>query len=137
MPSNSPFGAPVLFVNKKDGKRRFAVDYRELHDMTVPDTVDDMLQQLQGSSIFSKIDLTWFFWQLRIKEGDQHKAAMVTPLGHFNWRACPFGLRNMPSFAMTVITDVPRPYLYDFAMVRSSREGKAVGQTLQVRVLRV
>ena len=122
VPSNSPFGAPVLFVAKKGGQRRFAVDYRALNDMTVPDVtplplVDDMLQQLHGSAVFSKIDMTWMFWQLRIKESDQHKTAMITPLGHFDWKVVPFGLTNAPGHCMNVISDVLRPMLYKFAMV--------------------
>ena len=121
-PSNSPFGAPILFVPKKGGARRFAVDYRALNDMTVPNvtplpTVDDMLQQLQGSSVFSKIDMTWMFWQLRIKESDRHKAAMVTPLGHFDWKVVPFGLTNAPGHCMNVISSVLQPFLYRFCMV--------------------
>ena len=121
-PSTSPFGAPVLFVPKKDGTRRFAVDFRALNDMTVPDVtplpaVDDMLQHLQGSKVFSKIDATAFFWQFRIKEADRHKAAMVTPLGHFDWRVVPFGLTNAPAHAMRSISTVLQAYLYKFCMV--------------------
>ena len=122
VPSNSPFGAPVLFVAKKGGQRRFAVDYRALNDLTIPDVtplpiVDDMLQQLHGSTIFSKIDMTWMFWQLRIREADRHKSAMTTPLGHFDWRVVPFGLTNAPGHCMNVISDVLRPMLFKFAMV--------------------
>jgi hypothetical protein len=120
--SDSPFGAPVLFVPKKDGKRRFAIDYRELNDNTIKDVtplprIDDMIQRLEGATVFSKLDATWMFWQLRLREEDRFKTGMSTPLGHFHWKVVPFGLTNAPGHAMRVMSKVLQPFLNRCAMV--------------------
>ena len=122
VPSDSPFGAPILFVPKPGGKRRFAVDYRELNDMTIRDVtplprVDDLLQHLEGASVFSKLDATWMFWQLRLNPEDAHKTGMVTPLGHFHWKVVPFGLTNAPGHCMRVMSEILAPFLYKTCMV--------------------
>ena len=119
-PSDSPFGAPVVFVPKKGGKRRFAVDYRDINDMTIKDNtplprIDDMIQRLEGSTIFSKLDCTSMFWQFRVKKEDRHKTAMSTPLGHFQWNVMPFGLTNAPGMCMRTMTKVLQPFLNRFA----------------------
>ena len=120
--SDSAFGAPILFVAKKGGKRRFAVDFRQLNDLTIKQVtplprVDDMLQNLQGAKFFSKLDATWMFWQLRLRPEDAHKTGMVTPLGHFHWKVVPFGLTNAPGHCMNVMSKVLDPYLYKFVQV--------------------
>ncbi|KAL0439933.1 UNVERIFIED_CONTAM: Transposon Ty3-G Gag-Pol polyprotein [Sesamum latifolium] len=74
-PSTSPWGAPVLFVKKKDGSMRLCVDYRQLNRVSVKNKyplsrIDDLLDQLKGATIFSKIDLRSGYWQLRIAEKD-------------------------------------------------------------------
>ena len=121
-PSNSPYGAPVLFVPKKGGKRRFAVDFRALNDRTIRDVTplprtDDLLQALNGARVFSKLDASWMFWQLHIKEEDTHKLGMVTPLGLFEWRVAPFGITNAPGHCMRVMNNVLRPFLHKFCQV--------------------
>ena len=82
-PSVSPWGAPVLFVKKKDGTLRLCIDYRQLNKLTVKNKyllpiIDDLFDQLKGASIFSKIDLLSRYHRLKIKDVDVHKTAFRT-----------------------------------------------------------
>nr|GFC67736.1 putative reverse transcriptase domain-containing protein [Tanacetum cinerariifolium] len=86
-PSSSPWGAPVLFVKKKDGSFRMYIDYRELNRLTVKNhypllRIDDLFDQLQWSSVYSKIDLRSGYHQLRVREEDIPKTAFRTRYGH-------------------------------------------------------
>ncbi|GJY61784.1 putative reverse transcriptase domain-containing protein [Tanacetum coccineum] len=88
-PSSSPWGAPVLFVKKKDGSFRMCIDYRELNKLTVKNRyplprIDDLFDQLQGSSVYSKIDLRSGYHQLRVREEDIPKTAFRTRYGHYD-----------------------------------------------------
>nr|GEY54892.1 putative reverse transcriptase domain-containing protein [Tanacetum cinerariifolium] len=101
-PSSSPWGAPVLFMKKKDRSFRMCVDYRELNKLTVKNRyplsrIDDLFDQLQGSSVYSKIDLRSGYHQLRIKEEDIPITAFRTRYGHFEFQVMSFGLTNAPT----------------------------------------
>nr|GFA47838.1 putative reverse transcriptase domain-containing protein [Tanacetum cinerariifolium] len=108
MPSSSPWGAPVLFVKKKDGSFRMCIDYRELNKLTVKNRfpllkIDDLFDQLQGLSVYSKIDLRLGYHQLRVREEDVPKTAFRTRYEHYEFQAMPFGLTNAPAVFMDLM----------------------------------
>ncbi|GJR47063.1 putative reverse transcriptase domain-containing protein [Tanacetum coccineum] len=107
-PSSSPWGAPVLFVKKKDGSFWMCIDYRELNKLTVKNRypllrIDDLFDQLQGSSVYSNIDLKSGYHQLRVREEDILKTAFRTHYGHYEFQVMPFGLTNAPAVFMDLI----------------------------------
>ncbi|GJV53525.1 reverse transcriptase domain-containing protein [Tanacetum coccineum] len=121
-PSSSPWGAPILFVKKKDGSFRMCIDYRELNKLTVKNRyplprIDDLFDQLQGSQFFSKIDLSFGYHQVRVHEDDIPKIAFRTRYGHFEFTVMPFGLTNTPTMFMDLMNRVCRPYLDKFVIV--------------------
>ncbi|GJS03293.1 putative reverse transcriptase domain-containing protein [Tanacetum coccineum] len=106
--SLSPWGAPVLFVKKKDGSFRICIDYRELNKLTIKNRyplprIDDLFDQPQGSQYFSKIDLRSRYHQLRVHEDDISKTVFRTHYGHFEFTVMPFGLTNAPTIFMDLI----------------------------------
>ncbi|GJZ58887.1 putative reverse transcriptase domain-containing protein [Tanacetum coccineum] len=115
-------GAPILFVKKKDGSFQMCIDYRELNKLTVKNRyplpkIDDLFDQLQGSNIYSKIDLRSGYHQLRVREKDIPKTAFRTRYGHYEFRVMPFGLTNAPAVFMDLINRVCKPYLDKFVIV--------------------
>ena len=109
--SISPWGAPVLFVKKKDGTLRLCVDYRQLNKMTVKNKyplpkIYDLFDQLKGESVFLKIDLRFGYHQLRIKDVDVHKTTFRTRYGHYEFLVIPFGLTNAPTTFMDLMNRV-------------------------------
>ncbi|GJS87975.1 putative reverse transcriptase domain-containing protein [Tanacetum coccineum] len=121
-PSHSSWGAPVLFVKKKDGSLRMCIDYRELNKLTVKNRyplpmINDLFNQLQGSHYFSKIDLQSGYHQLRVHEDDIPKTVFQTRYGHFKFTVMPFGLTNVPAVFMDLMNRVCRPYLDKFIIV--------------------
>ncbi|KAL0560668.1 hypothetical protein IC582_001078 [Cucumis melo] len=121
-PSVSPWGAPVLFVKKKNGSMRLCIDYRELNKVTVKNRyplprIDDLFDQLQGATVFSKIDLRSGYHQLRIKDEDVPKTAFRSRYGHYEFIVMSFGLTNAPAVFMDLMNRVFREFLDTFVIV--------------------
>ncbi|GKE03709.1 putative reverse transcriptase domain-containing protein [Tanacetum coccineum] len=107
-PSTSPWGAPVLFVKKKKESFRMCIDYRELNKLTVKNRyqllkIDNLFDQLQGSSVYSKIDLRLGYLQLRVKDEDIPKTAFRTWYRHYEFQVMRFGLTNAPAVFMDLM----------------------------------
>ncbi|GJU67890.1 putative reverse transcriptase domain-containing protein, partial [Tanacetum coccineum] len=121
-PSVSSWGAPVLFVKKKDGSIRLCIDYRELNRITVRNRyllprIDNLFDQLQGAKSFSKIDLRLGYHQLHVKKQDVLKTALRTRYSHYEFLVMPFGLTNAPAVFMDLMNRVFHEYLDKFVIV--------------------
>ena len=121
-PNVSPWGAPVLFMKKKDGTLRMCIDYRQINKVTVKSKyplprIEDLFDQLKGVGVFSKIDLLSLYYHMRVKEVDVPKTAFRTRYGHYEFLVMPFGLTNAPTAFMDLMNRVFRPYVDHFVVV--------------------
>ena len=121
-PSDSPYGAPVLFVPKKDGGLRFCVDYRWLNKKTIRNQYplplpEELFDRLGGAKVFSKIDLKSGYWQIPVREGDVQKTAFKTRWGLYEYLVMPFGVTNAPAQFMNMMNDLLGEYLDRFVLV--------------------
>jgi hypothetical protein len=120
--STSPWAAPVLFVEKKDGTKRMCIDYKALNEVTVKNKyplprIEDLFDQLRGGSVFSKIDLRSGYHQLRIRPANIQKTTFITKYGLYEFMVMSFGLTNAPTYFMYLMNSVFMDYLDKFVVV--------------------
>jgi hypothetical protein len=121
-PSVSPWGAPFLFMKKKDGMLRLCIDFRQLNKVTIKKKyplprIDDLFDQLKDAKIFLKIDLRSGYNQLRIKDEYINKTTIRTRYGHYEFTVVPFGLSNALAVFMCLMNGVLGDYLDKFIIV--------------------
>ena len=112
----------MLLVKKKDGSLRLCVDYRQLNKMTIKNKyplprIDDLMDELHGSSVFSKFDLRSGYHQILLKADNVQKTAFKTRYGHFEYVVMPFGVTNAPTVFMDYMNKIFRPFLDKFVVV--------------------
>jgi hypothetical protein len=120
--SSSPWGSPILFVDKKDGSIRMCIDYRPLNDVIIKNKyplprIGDLFDQMKGAKIFSKIDLRSGYHQLKIRLEDIPKIAFTSRYGLYEFTVMPFGLTNAPAYFMYLMKKVFMEYLDKFVVV--------------------
>jgi hypothetical protein len=121
-PSASPWGSPVLFVDKRDGTIRLCVDYRKLNEVTIKNKyplpkIEDLFDQLNGAKVFSKIDLRTRYHQLKVRESDIPKTAFTTRYGLFEYIVMSFGLTNAPAYFLNLMNKVFMKFFDKFIVV--------------------
>jgi hypothetical protein len=121
-PSLSLWGAPVLFVKKKDGSRRMCVDYRSLNEVPIKNKyplprIDDLFDQMRGATVFSKIDLRSGYHQLKIRTEDIPKTTFTTRYGLYEFLVMSFGLTNALAYFLNLMNKVFMEYLDQFVVV--------------------
>ena len=120
-PSKSPIASPFFFIKKKDGKLRPVQDYRRVNHYTVKNQyplplISELVADLSGASIFSKLDVRWGYNNIRIKEGDEHKAAFKTKYRLWEPTVMFFGLCNSPSTFQAMMNEIYRPIITKHAL---------------------
>jgi len=116
-PSKSPYASPCFFIGKKETiEKRLVQDYRKVNEITVKDQtplprIQDLLDTLQDYKYFNKMDIIWGYNNIRIREGDEHKAAFITPRGLFEPTVMYFGLCNSPGTFMRMMQTIFRECL--------------------------
>jgi len=121
-PSKSPYGAPVLFVHKKDGTLKMCVDYRDFNKVTVKNQyplprIDDLFDRLSGAKVFSRIDLRSGYYQIRVAKGDEEKTTCRMRYGSYEFLVIFFGLTNAFATFCTFMNGIFREWLDDFVVV--------------------
>ncbi|WP_461496312.1 reverse transcriptase family protein, partial [Pyruvatibacter sp.] len=121
-PSKSPWGAPILFANKKDGGLRFCIDYRWINQRTIKNRYplplpEELLDRFHGAKVFSRLDLRSGYWQMPVRAEDQEKTAFRTRYGHYEYKVVPFGLTNAPPPFMAMVNDLFRDFHDQFMVV--------------------
>jgi hypothetical protein len=121
-PSASPWGAPIIFVLKRDGTQRMCMDYRSLSEVTIKNKyplprIDDLFDQLKGACVFSKIDLRSGYHQLKIRATDIPKTAFITRYGLYEYTVTSFGLTKAPAYFMYLMNKVFMEYLDKYVVV--------------------
>ena len=120
--SHSPWSSPVVIVNKKDGTKRFCVDYRKINDVTITDShplprIDELLEQFRVAKWFSSMDLASGYWQIEVKKEDKPKTAFTCSYGLYEFNVMPFGLKNAPPTFQRLMNELFRPYLDEFVVI--------------------